>query len=201
MFRKALVVALLSSVMLAVCPDDKMCMACNEAKCELCYKSFPNKDGVCTKPGTEIDKCESYASETACAACDWGYKVENGKCVKITISKCHYAEANAKDCTACADQILVENGKCDGSKKCTDANCDVCAKDLCLECKDGYSVSGKTTQCIKEPVEACWLTDPEEKACLNCHIGYYDNNGKCVKSSLRLLVNAIAVLVLGFSMA
>ena len=197
MVRKLIIITLVSSFAFVECPDDKLCLNCVGDECKSCYQSYADSEGVCVKPKTEIEKCVSYKSESACASCDWGYELKDGKCHKIAIKNCNLVINGVSGCAGCDSGIEVEGGKCDGSKKCTDSNCDLCTVGACVECKSGYSVSGKTAQCVKEPNSHCWLTESDESKCNTCHLGYYDNDKTCQKSSFKMLINIISVFVIG----
>ena len=166
---------------LSACPNDKMCAQCTGTKCETCYKSFPDSSGVCTKPSPEVENCISYANNTTCIFCAFGYVQVGSKCEKIAISGCTFANPSDKNqCVSCEDSKLPSSdGKCNGDSKCADSNCENCLGTACLVCKSGYAVN-KSTKCVKEPSENCAETATDETKCETCMPGYYDSDGKCL---------------------
>ena len=199
MLKKLIVISVFVAIAMAKCPNDEYCLSCKEGKCEACQDSYADAEGVCKEPTSKIDKCRGYKDATTCESCDYGYNASSDgkKCEKLEDGCDLYIE-DITGCAVCSDQIAAESGKC-GTAKCTATNCNRCLLSaFCIECNEGYSVSGATSMCIKEPVENCWMTQADATKCELCRPGYYDTDTECKKSSKTstLGANLVSVIVL-----
>jgi hypothetical protein len=137
----------------------RRCLILNQSLCEDCYEGYFNNNGICQHN------------------CPNGYYKSKKQCLKCPIG-CD--ECNSENtCAKCLKGFFYKNGVClpdceEGwtpdvysniCKKCFDSRCAQCFtqdENLCQKCFNGYKLF--------------------ENVCYtNCPLGYYDNNGFCVK--------------------
>ncbi len=108
--KKLLIICILNSFILSddttseKCPKNFWCVECEGDKCEECAFSFPNDDGLCVSPATEIDHCIAYKSATVCDLCQDGYYVSGSVCKEIAMEDCSILNfADTSKCYSCGD--------------------------------------------------------------------------------------------------
>lgn len=145
-----------------LCENASECRRCSElnpAFCEDCYESYFNNNGVCQHN------------------CPKGYFKSKKQCLKCPSGCIECSSENT--CSKCTIGFFYKNGLCSSDcgagwapdvyssscKKCFDSRCAQCfAEDenLCQKCLNGFKLF--------------------ENVCYaKCPLGYYDNNGFCVK--------------------
>ena len=174
---------------------DQYCVSSsdNELQCGVCAASY-NSQGFCLPPEIKINHCLFYSNPTSCSSCQLGYFItESGSCEQIPIKSCLKINS-AFDCMACNKTVMVSNNNCENtSNRCEIKNCQICGfdskkKQVCQICRSGYSLvslsDGAFCQRLPQNSLHCMKADKDQfPDCLFCEIGFYIENGKCLKSN------------------
>ncbi len=192
---KSIVLVFVIGLAVSQCPrNDPYCGKCSGSVCQYCWESYLTTNGTCAKPTSTISNCQSYASNTLCAACAEDYYIDaTNQCVKIPDGNCASYIATI-GCIACKNGVKVTNRMCNTNNACSTANCDLCLEsDVCARCKSGYMISSNST-CIQGTPAVANCLVASQVGCSLCQRGYYDSNGSCLKSGV---VSSIARVVVG----
>ena len=159
---------------------DKNCGQCVLGKCTMCWDMYADTDGICQKPTTTIENCETYLTATTCKSCKLGYKLSTDTtCVKNTNENCLVEVADK--CTICDGYSISTTGKCE--TKCPD-NCRVCIvsgdSSICSTCIPGHYITTSLTDLFGGNVGTCKKADGDlgncvslANKCVNCFTGGY----------------------------
>ena len=182
---KTFIIALLALSTLACPGGDKFCSMCDEDKCVLCLASYL-ENGKCQQSSILVENCLAYAADKQCSSCYHGFKLQDGKCVEITLKDC--LEERDGKCVMCKRNVLVTHNVC-GEVKCEKKDCAFCARDqndneVCNIC-DSDKVRDVNGNCVDESEnnEHCMDLNQEGK-CELCDYNYYYSNGVCAKSDV-----------------
>lgn len=132
--------------------DDIKCVECDDPHCIICDKNTSE----CT-----FCKGDYYLSRihNSCSLCEADY--------------CEFCYIYNDKCDTCYDGFYSNGYIC---YPCPE-NCKRCFKNICYECKPGYSLY--ESQCI-ENINNC-LKYSSNYLCEKCDDGYYIENGQCLK--------------------
>ena len=179
------------------CPNDKKCLSCDGNNCNFCHKSYLSS-GECKKPDQEIPHCLSYFDANNCRACELGYHLnhELQKCEKISIKNCFQVDIfEPETCILCGGNVTVMNNTCDLSNPKCSENCEMCFRESCAFCAEGYSIN-KQSGCIQEPGPGCSSAFLDETKCDFCKEGYYHTGEECKESDSINIINLIVNLLI-----
>lgn len=166
------------------CPDDKLCLECEEDQCLYCYGGYL-QFGECQPPTNQISHCHTYEDSKTCSFCEYGYYLTEGICKKIPFTNCAtVTDQEELNCYSCFNKIQPDKSNCDKGKKCFD-NCDICDTMGCHLCSVGY-VLDDDFECIETDIMNCLQLDADGTACLTCLPGYYHHNGRCLFANISI---------------
>lgn len=192
MIKKTLILITLALTIKTCIDGDPLCARCGGDRCSLCYQGYTNFSGICVENQTLLTNCLSYETNSVCKLCNYGYKVDNGNCVKISLSNCLKFDVNG-NCSICNGSELPEDGACEDGDSCEVDNCAVCSssgQERCQICKKGLVLYPSTDEDGKLSFECvsgapnCKETMVNEKhTCLECSPNYYYKYGKCHRAN------------------
>ena len=197
--NKLLILGLLAISIISRCPQDERCLDCDGNICILCFRGYPDNEGIC-RTGTIIGNCRFYSSNGVCSSCDFGYYLSDNECKEIEIDRCAVVDSQNPDvCIACEDRRLVTEGACDDiDRTCADDNCEVCnAANACIRCKRDFSVTSNF-ECVVAPVEGCLSVGTNANTCDTCRPGFFNTVNGCAESEIEstTIVRFISVFIL-----
>ena len=195
------------------CPDsDKHCLSCVSDSCAVCAASFATSNGECEAVTKPLDGCVTYHSEGVCKACIPGYFLASRRtCQKIAIPNCLELRSFSA-CHVCAKRILAENGICNGTRTCSDKNCEQCAiqfgQEVCVKCRAKFTLTVKDSlsTCVKsvDDTKNCMVANRlKPDTCAVCNVNYYYSKGKCKKSDkyfLKMAAKTFATMAAIFAL-
>ena len=191
---KSIFLAFVIGFALGQCPvNDQYCGKCAGSVCQFCWDSYAAVNGICVKPTSTIDNCQSYNGNNQCIACAEDYFLDaNGKCIKIGDSNCA-SFTTGTGCMACKNGVRVVSGTCNSDNKCATANCNICLENnTCAKCNSGY-ILGANNVCAQgtPAVQNCVIST--QTGCSLCQRGYYDSNSLCVATGATKAVSRVIV--------
>lgn len=204
------------------CPDEANCRACievnKEFRCELCYMGWVDKSGNCViRVKDKIDNCERYVlpaekEPVKCDTCDFGYYVDNGKCIPCKVEGCAIC-SQGNGCEAClnGNKLHFLDPKCLKEASAV-PNCEVCnyfsvkADCKCVICKKDYTIDINQPDekaCVADKVGHCqYLNKDDTNKCSICLVGYYiTKDGKCSNSGSKAAWWIIPVVIVAIILA
>lgn len=104
--------------------------------------------------------CVGDSTTSTCQACKNGYGLVKNACLKCKNPKCAYCNGDTSTCPQ-SDQYVGDI-----------PHCSVSDFTQCIECDDGYTLSGDSTKCIKCDIKKCFQCSSDGKACDRCAGGY-----------------------------
>lgn len=161
----------------SICPGERLCRQCNIPKeqktgtCEVCHKSFLNKEGRCDSNVKNIvDHCIKYVvagDVIKCDLCEMDYGLSKNACKKCSnkCAVCAFNENEEETCKACSGhQTFGKTKECTFNKECEAMGCDVCedlgdGKLKCWNCDKGLAIADNGAKCAKS-TENCLKADP-----------------------------------------
>jgi len=194
---KLFVATFLIASIFAQCPGDKYCTNCNDKKCDVCVNSYVNLAGLCVAADKSVKNCYTFNSATTCAECNEGYYLTAAAtCAKNTIDNCLFINPlKPAMCLVCNNgNVPTASGLCTGTTACNITNCVNCADaNTCAVCKAGYSLN-ESFKCVTPPYKNCLQSNGA--LCVECERGYYDDNVKCVSTTVQGSVARLAIALI-----
>ncbi|ELP89845.1 hypothetical protein EIN_270800 [Entamoeba invadens IP1] len=145
--------------------DDKNCYTCISGY-------YPDNEGKCQK-GT-IRHCSNYINKNLCVRCLEGMKVVGTQCVKINGCLISYA----KTCEKCEPGMSLNNSEC---QPCASDKCIECKNpSICSKCLKGYTITtnGGCKKC--EEIQNCIsCANDKEEWCTSCSDNYRLVDNQC----------------------
>ena len=193
-------VVVIAFVAIAVsCQTDKYCQKFKSGKCQYCVYRYPDSQGVCQTPTTNIPNCYSYSSAGVCGECKEGYYKNSSPtgadqvCLLLDDSirqHCAISYVSQLLCSVCDFGVLTDSGFCHPENKCSDPNCKRCyfntnGQEICYECNKKFLLWSGVEPGICIPAnqfEGCFESSRLD-ICENCNVGYYYDNGVCSTTS------------------
>lgn len=201
--KTSAVLALLAALAWA-CPDEKYCLACDEASiekvklCGVCENSFPLANGKCAPDlDLQVPNCVSYVMDSVrkasrCVVCGAGFRLSRSRneCIAC-LPDCSRCSARTDECLGCYNgrHFDVAARTCAGSRRCDIANCEVCGvadespQDLiCHLCDQRFATTRDDKKQCRRATEGCvQLRSPDSpNDCVLCYWGYYlASDGTC----------------------
>ena len=151
--------------------------------------------------------CTVDNSPLDCTACEDGYYLSGSECKSCSM-QCKTCNLNPDNCLSCENNTFLKSGFCVG--KCDlgyfldiDLECKLCPNTCtqctsltnCIYCKKGLFLNSGSCEICSPSCETCMDADIKCTSCydpkllqdntcvINCSIGYYKDNNKCIKSS------------------
>ena len=89
------------------------CRTCNRKGCTECSSGYTlTTYGKCVLDCPT--NCSSCSSSSTCTACDYGYTLQNGQCVKKVACPANCAQCDSSgSCTKCNSGYKLKNGACE----------------------------------------------------------------------------------------
>ncbi|EFO64538.1 High cysteine membrane protein VSP-like [Giardia lamblia P15] len=164
--------------------DALQCLECRDL-----YLSLDKKSCLASCPDGQVGAFDPSSKSFICA-CDDGFYLNDGKCVKCTVENC--AECNESKCSKCRYGYTLSDNRC-AETKCKDPNCDACEnRNVCTKCSNNYSLDqnglcvkdclssagyykatvGDVSRCVACTLGGCAVCESADR-CTTCRDGFY----------------------------
>lgn len=153
--------------------------------CKTCSSwTFLDKSSLLCLP--KIIFCEIYSEMIeankipVCLLCAQGYFIQNGVCVKGSITNCRTFKANSNDCTVCSNKYYLQNNICYIQPNIQ--NCKIYSqnRNYCSNCLNGFISFPLSTVCVlRTLIPWCANYSTDGLSCVSCQNGTFLNNNIC----------------------
>ena len=160
--------------------DTSNCAFCLNAKCSLCFNSYPDTAGNCIPTPSTYDKnCELYTNVIGCEFCKPNYALDKSSknlaqvCFYNVINRCmvQIKKGSTPMCDSCSGTYPTTTGYSCGTEplapNCIWGRRNPKGDKECARCQEGFTVVNG--ECVASTVDGCWL-GPGDGYCTFCDV-------------------------------